>query len=117
MQERKRFVVPVLVILLGITWLLNVLEIVPGIDWIWTIGLAAIGILSIILGKIDKLTIVVGPWFVAASICSLLRQTDKLEINREVPILTIILGCLLLLSAILKLPASTILTNKENKEE
>lgn len=40
MKSAKRFVVPILVILLGVTWMLNVLEIIPGVDWMWTLGLA-----------------------------------------------------------------------------
>lgn len=109
MAHGKRLVVPVLVILLGITWLLNVLDIIPGVDWIWTVGLAAVGILTLAVGGINKLTIVIGPFFVIASVCSILRQTGRLEIDREIPILTIVLGCLLLLAQLLPLPVPEIL--------
>jgi hypothetical protein len=104
MESHKGLVVPLIVILLGVTWLLNVMKIVPGVDWIWTIGLAAVGILTLVFGKFNKLTMVVGPWFVAASVSSLLRQTGSLDVDQEVPILTIVLGCLLFLVQILKLP-------------
>src|SRR3990172_11371038 len=104
MPLRKRFVVPILVILLGVTWLLNVLKIIPGVDWIWTVGLAAVGILTLAVGGINKLTVVTGPFFMVASVCSILRQTGSLEIDREVPILTIVLGCLLLLGQWVNLP-------------
>jgi hypothetical protein len=113
--SRRRFVVPILVILLGITWLLNVINFIPGVDWIWTVGLAAVGILTLAVGGINKLTIVTGPFFIVASVCSILRQTGRLELDREVPILTIVLGCLLLLGQVVKLPTPDIL--KPDPEE
>ena len=114
-ESRKRFVVPILVILLGITWLLNVLNIIPGVDWIWTVGLAAVGILTLAVGGVNKLTVVTGSFFMVASVCSILRQTGRLEIDREVPILTIVLGCLLLLVQFINLPLPEIL--KPEKDE
>jgi hypothetical protein len=114
-DSRKRFVVPILVILLGVTWLLNVLKILPGVDWIWTVGLAAVGILTLTVGGINKLTVVVGPFLMVASVCSILRQTGRLEIDREVPILTIVLGCLLLFVQFLNLPLPDMLKPEEEK--
>ncbi len=113
-ESRKRFVVPSLVILLGITWLLNVLKIIPGVDWIWTVGLAAVGILTLVVGGLNKLTVVIGPFFMVTSVCSILRQTGRLEIDREVPILTIVLGCLLLLVQLVNLPPPEILKLEED---
>ncbi len=114
-ESRNRFVVPILVILLGVTWLLNVLKIIPGVDWIWTVGLAAVGILTLAVGGINKLTVVTGPFFMVASVCSILRQTGRLEIDREIPILTIVLGCLLLMVQYINLPLPEILKS-ENYE-
>ncbi len=73
-------------------------------DWIWTVGLAAVGILTLAISGINGLSAVIGPFFMAASVCSILRQTGRLEIDQEIPLLTIVLGCLLLLVQILKLP-------------
>lgn len=103
-QNNKRFIIPCIILGLGLTWLLNVLNIIPGVDWIWTSALAITGILVIAFGGFNKLTVVIGPWLLLASICSLLRQTDRLDINWEVPILTILLGLLMLLAELLKLP-------------
>jgi hypothetical protein len=64
----KGLVVPVLVIVLGVTWLLNILKVLPGIDWIWTVGLAAVGVLTLLVGGINKLTVVVGPFLMVGSI-------------------------------------------------
>jgi hypothetical protein len=114
-MKTKEMIAPILVIALGVTWLLNVLEIMPGVDWIWTVGLAAVGLIALLLGGINKLTAVVGPFLMIGSVCSLLRQLDKLPIDREVPILTIILGILMLLVQILDLPMPDAL--KPDKDE
>ncbi len=106
---QKQYIVPILVIVIGVGWLLNVQGILPKIDWIWTCGLAAAGILTLIIGGLDKLTAVVGPFLIVSSIFSVLRQTDRMTVEQEVPILTIILGVLLLLVNVLKLPSPGIL--------
>jgi hypothetical protein len=103
MDMRKKLVVPILTIVVGLTWLLNVLEIIPGVDWIWTVGLAAAGILSIAVGGLNRVTIVTGPFLVVASACSLLRQTGRLAMDREIPILVIVLGILMLVSQLSRL--------------
>ena len=100
----KMIIVPILTITVGVTWLLNVLEVIPGIDWIWTVGLAAAGILTIAIGGLNKITIVTGPFLVIASACSLLRQTNRLPVDREIPILVIVLGILMLISQLSRLP-------------
>ncbi len=116
-MKLKDLIAPILVIALGVTWLLNILEIMPGVDWIWTVGLAAVGIITLLLGGVNKLTVVVGPFLMIGSVCSLLRQMGKLPIDQEVPILTIILGVLMLLVQILNLPMpeSFKLTSDENR--
>jgi hypothetical protein len=113
--KAKDLIAPILVIALGITWLLNVLDIMPGVDWIWTVALAAVGVITLLLGGINKLTVVVGPFLMISSVCSLLRQIGSLPIDREVPILTIILGILMLLVQILDLPMPEALKPKEDE--
>ncbi len=83
-------------------------------EWIWTTGLAAVGILTLTIGGINKLSVVVGPFLIAASICSIFRQNGSLEIEKEIPILVIVLGFFLLLVQILRLPTPAIL--KPDKE-
>ena len=115
-MKTKGLVVPVLVIVLGATWLLNILKVLPGVDWIWTVGLAAVGVLTLLVGGINKLTVVVGPFLVVGSICSLLRQLDMLAVDREIPILTIVLGVLMLIAQVCRLPASEILKSEDTKQ-
>ena len=42
-SERKTLVLPLLLITIGTGWLLSTMGIAPGIDWVWTLGLAAAG--------------------------------------------------------------------------
>lgn len=74
------------------------LGIVPDIDWLWTLALATIGLLFFAVGGFDKFTLVGGAWFLAASGLSVLRQTGRLPLNTEIPILVITAGVLLLVA-------------------
>jgi hypothetical protein len=114
--SKMRFVIPILVIVVGVTWLLNVLEVIPGVDWIWTIGLAAVGVLTLAVGGFNKLTIVAGPFMIIAAATSVLRQTGILGIDKEIPILTIALGSLLLVGQAANLELPEILKKEEDTE-
>jgi hypothetical protein len=115
--SKMRFVVPILVIVAGITWLLNILEVIPGVDWVWTIGLGAVGVLMLVVGGLNKMTIVAGPFLIIAAVTSLLRQTGILEIDKEIPILTIALGSLLLVAQAARLELPQILKKEDETKE
>lgn len=96
--EKKTLVLPLLLIAVGAGWLLSALEITPGVDWIWRLSLAAVGLLAFVAGGFDKVTVVIGPFFILASGFSLLRQSGRLPVGIEVPILVIVAGVLLLVA-------------------
>jgi hypothetical protein len=96
-DSRTRFVIPILTIVVGTGWLLTVEE-YGGINWIWTLGLGAIGILTFVLSGFDKVSATVGPFFILASLLSILRQTGRLRVDVEVPVLVIGAGVLLLVA-------------------
>jgi hypothetical protein len=96
--DKKSLLIPILLICLGVGWLLTTLKVAPGIDWVWTLGLAVVGLLTFVVGGFDKVTVVIGPFFVAASCLSILRQTERLQVDVEVPILVVLAGCLLLVA-------------------
>jgi len=104
MSDKKTLLIPFLLIAVGVGWLLSALGIAPSIDWVWTLGLATIGILAFLLSGIDKFTVVVGPLFLFASLLSVLRQTGKLDFNVEIPILVIWTGLLFLLARLKSIP-------------
>jgi hypothetical protein len=111
----KTLVVPILLITLGVGWLLTTLGVVPQIDWVWTLGVALVGILTFVTGGFDKVTVVVGPFFLVASLLSILRQTGRLSIDLEIPILVIAAGVLLLLARMNSIPVPTWLIETQDK--
>lgn len=102
--DKKTLLLPILLITIGSGWLLTTLQIVPGIDWVWTLGLAGVGLLAFVIGGIDKVTVVIGPFFIIASCLSILRQTGRLRFDVEVPIIIIVTGVLLLIARIPSIP-------------
>ncbi|QDT88487.1 hypothetical protein [Gimesia algae] len=118
-SDRKTLILPLLIIGIGAGWLLTTLGIVPGINWIWTLGLAVIGILSFAVSGIDKSTVLIGPFFIIASCLSVLRQTGRITLDIEVPILVIVIGILLLVarSKAIPLPDWMVLEEKQQPAE
>lgn len=104
MTDKTTLLLPILLIAVGVGWLLSALGIAPSIDWVWTLGLATIGVVAFLLGGIDKFTVVVGPLFLLASLLSVLRQTGRLDFNVEIPILVIWSGILFLLARLRSIP-------------
>jgi hypothetical protein len=98
MPTKSALVIPILIITVGLGWLLTVQEVMPGVDWIWTLGLAAIGILALVVRGIDKRSIIIGPFCLTASVLSLLRQRELVGVAQEGPILLIAYGVFLLVA-------------------
>ena len=96
--DKKTLILPVLLITVGVGWLLTTLGIAPGIDWVWTLGIAIVGFLAFVVGGFDKVTFVTGTFFIITSCLSVLRQTERITIDVEVPILVIVAGLLLLIA-------------------
>ncbi len=102
--NKKSIAVSCLIITLGIGWLLTSQSIMPGVDWVWVLGLGVVGVLVLAMGGLDKVTVVVGPFLIFATFLSILRQTGRLTVETEVPVLVIIVGVLTLVSTLLPLP-------------
>lgn len=94
----------VLLILCGAGWLLNVLQLAPDVDWIWTLGLAASGLLVLFCRGVNKASFVVGLFLTTCAVFSVLRQTGRLSADLEVPSLLIVSGVLILISYYSPLP-------------
>ncbi len=97
-HDKTTLILPVLLIAVGAGWLLTSFGIAPGIDWLWTLCLAAVGCLAFLVGGFDKVTFVVGVFFLVTSGLSVLRQTGQIQIEIELPILVILAGVLLLIA-------------------
>jgi len=103
--DRRTIVVPILLITLGLGWLLSTLGVAPQVNWIWTLGLAIVGVMTFALYGFDKVTLAVGSFFIVASLLSVLRQTGRLALDVEMPILVILAGALLLACRHPRVPA------------
>lgn len=114
--EKKTLLIPILLITVGVGWLLSTLGVAPGIDWVWTLGLAVIGLLMFVMGGFNKVTVVIGPFFIVTSCLSILRQTGRLSLDVEIPILVIIAGVLLLVARKRSIPAPDWLEPPPNSE-
>lgn len=115
--QQKRFLFPVILLTIGAGHLLNVQGFIPQVDWLWTGLLGVAGLLILIIGSRNKMTFTIGPWLIVVSICSFLRETGRLEMKTEVPILVISLGAFLLISELMKLPTPDYLKNPNKDDE
>lgn len=57
------------------------------------------------VGGVDKFTIVAGPFLLLCTFFSLLRQTERITVDTEIPALVVVGGVLLLVSSILPVPS------------
>src|SRR3954467_15849770 len=112
----KALVIPILLITLGVGWLLTTMGIVPQVDWVWTLGVALVGVLAFALGGFDKVTFVVGTFFLLASFLSILRQTGRLSMNVEIPVLVIAAGVLMLVAQLRFIPIPRWLDESQEKQ-
>ena len=116
-QERMKIAAPIIVVMLGVSWLLDTWNVAPGVNWVVTVGLATAGVCVLVVGGFDKLTVVLGPLLMAVSVCRFLAQIGRLAESVEKPIYVIILGCLLLLVQIPRIPKSSIFERESWRDD
>jgi hypothetical protein len=104
MQDKKTLIIPLLLIAIGTGWLLTTIGVAPGIDWIWTLAIAVAGLLTFAVGGFDKVTFVAGTFLIATCGLSVLRQTGRISIDVEIPILVILMGALFLIARLPAIP-------------
>lgn len=97
---------PVVLIVLGLTWLLNSLDWLPDVHWIWILGLAGAGIAILVLDGITKSSIVAGPLLILAGILSFLRQYYGLGWRFIIPVMLIAAGTFMLVARSPSIPES-----------
>ena len=103
-MDKKAAILPLLLITFGVGWLLTSLGLMPSIDWIWTLGIGVVGVLTLAFGGVNKFTIVVGPFLILSSCFSYLRQMGILRFEVEAPLLVIVFGTLLFLAQLPSIP-------------
>ena len=91
-SSKAALFVSLLIVVFGIFWLLSEVNLLPPLHWLWTLGLAGTGVLTLLLGGINKQTLVVGPYLVICAGFSVLRQTGSIALKVEIPCLVIAFG-------------------------
>ncbi|CAN5434594.1 hypothetical protein BH11PSE11_BH11PSE11_22720 [soil metagenome] len=102
----KNATLPIVLIVLGATWLLNSLQWLPDVHWLWIIGLAGSGVGILILDGITKSSIVAGPMLILAGGLSFLYQWYGLGWRYIIPVLLIFAGILMLVARSPAIPES-----------
>ncbi|TXT21752.1 MAG: Uncharacterized protein FD138_3986 [Planctomycetota bacterium] len=102
--SQKSLVISVLMITVGVGWLLTARGVAPQINWVWTLGMAVCGVLMFALMGLDKLSFVLGVFFLVCSLMSLLRQQGWLSVETEAPVLVIVAGVLMLAARSKRVP-------------
>jgi hypothetical protein len=103
-RPRSRIAAPILVTAVGLGWLLTAQGIIPGVQWAWVLGLAALGAVVLFVEGANKFSFVVGPSLIVGALLSILRQAGILGVDTEVPLLTITVGGLWTLIYLVPLP-------------
>ncbi|MBC8116203.1 MAG: hypothetical protein H7062_17590 [Candidatus Saccharimonas sp.] len=98
-------VLSLLIITVGVGWLLTTLAVAPGINWVLTLSLGMIGVLAFVVsGGVDKVSVIIGPFFLIGSVLSLLHQAKLLSLDVEIPIYVIAVGVLMLVAQLPVIP-------------
>jgi len=97
---------PIALLLLGVAWLLDSLNWLPDIQWVWVIGLVGAGVGILLLDGVTKSSIFSGPLLIVAGILSFLRQFHGLGWRYIVPVILITAGVTLLTARLSAIPTS-----------
>ena len=95
MSPTKKYLVPFIIIAVGLGWLLERLGIVSSWELLWTVGLAAAGIYLIAVSGFNRDTFLPAVFLLVCSFFSLLRSFGYLRVDVEIPLLVIIFGVLM----------------------
>lgn len=95
-QDRTSLILGILLVAVGGGWLLSSLGFIPTVDWAWSLGLAVVGVLAIVLSGFDKVSFVIAVFFGLASVLSVLRQMGAVKMEVEIPVLVLASGVLLI---------------------
>jgi hypothetical protein len=96
------FVLGTTVLVVGFISLMSSLNYLPDINWVWVLLLLGMSGVSLTMG-LNKVSFVLAGTFLAASVGSVLRQTGRISLNVEVPVLIMIAGALILVAMVCKL--------------
>ncbi|MFB3788817.1 MAG: hypothetical protein ACE15F_20855 [bacterium] len=114
---RITVVISLLIITFGVGLYLNNHHVIPGVDWFWVLGLTVAGLLILMLGGVDKFSVVAGPYLLCLAAFIFLYQTNRISLDTLIPALIILFGILILLSYFLPVRVPSWLIEDEDEED
>lgn len=103
---------PIFLVVVGLIWLLDSLNWMPAVQWVWIGGLAIAGIAILVLDKITKSSIVAGPLLLLASALSYARYYHNLGWRFIIPTMLLGAGVLMLIARLPTIPESRHLNSR-----
>jgi hypothetical protein len=97
---------PIILIVLGIAWLLNSLQWLPDVQWLWILGLSGSGAAILAIDGVTKSSIVAGPLLILAGILSFFHQYHSLGWRFIIPVFLIASGVTMLAARSPSVPES-----------
>lgn len=110
-------VFPVVLIVLGAAWLLNSLDMLPDVHWMWIIGLVGAGLGIFLVDGITKSSVVAGPLFILAGILSYCREYYGLGWRIIIPVMLIGAGVFMLIARSPAIPERRALRRLEDTKK
>ena len=95
---------PVTLIVVGLGWLLWEFRLFPDVDWIIGLGFIIGGIAVMVLDGVNKNSIVIGPFLIAAGIAWLAHDRYGIHWRFIIPAMLVLLGGLMLAARSPKVP-------------
>jgi len=89
---------PITLIVVGLGWLLWEYRLFPDIDWIISLGFIIGGIAVLAIDRINKSSVVVGPFLIAVGIAWFLHDRYGTTWRLIIPVMLVFLGALMLVA-------------------
>ena len=103
---------PIALLILGVAWLLDSLNWLPDIHWVWIIGMIIAGVAIMIVDGFTKSSVVAGPVLICAGALMYFHHFHWLGWRYMIPIMLIVLGLSMLVSRLEAVPESRTLQRK-----
>jgi hypothetical protein len=95
---------PVTLIVLGVVWLIWHFGWFPDRDWIIALGFMGAGVAVLVIDRITKSSVVIGPFLIAIGIAWAVRYAYRASWSLLIPLLLILLGVLMLVARNPRIP-------------
>lgn len=101
MNDRKRFVLPILVLFFGAAWLLYAAGCMNNLEWIWSVVTGSLGICVLVFCDYNRGNFTVGSFLIALGLGILAYQLRILSLHWLIPLEIVALGALMLIGQML----------------